>query len=196
MAFEYLRLIQGTLKEKEELIFPQMNLPSCFIEQRYDLIIAPGGNIVKEPGKYLRSWPLKNYALLATRLVKEKKKVAIVGSESDKYIEKYFPSGVDSYVGKFDLGQLLDFYQKGSLLITHDSGPMHLGILAGIKVLALFGPTIPMEKVPSAAHVLWGGEKLSCRPCYDGKCYAKCNRPLCMEGIEIDQVYEKIMSLL
>lgn len=196
MAFEYLRLIQGDLKEKEELSFPQMELPSSFVEQRYDLIMAPGGNMATEPGKYLRSWPLKNYGLLATKLISEKKKVAIVGSLSDKYIEEHFPKEVDSYVGKFDLGQLLDFYQKGTLLLTHDSGPMHLGFLAGIKILALFGPTTPRTFAPPNAHYLWGGEKLPCRPCYDGKCYAKCNRPLCMEEIEIDQVYEKIMSLL
>ncbi len=196
MAYEYLRLAKGELSKEDRWIFPKMAFPSCKVNEKYDVILAPGGNPSIEPGKNLRAWPIENYSQLAKSLLLEGKKIAIVGSPLDQHLEKYFPSEVASYIGMFDLGQLVDFYRNSKVLVTHDSGPMHLGILAGISVIALFGPTVPMEKVPPYVSVIWGGENLPCRPCYDGKNYAPCKNPSCMKQITPERVYMEIRKII
>ncbi len=196
MPYEYLRLSQGSLSYESQITFPNMRLPSCGVTKNYDVILAPGGNPALEPGKNLRSWPLDYYVKLSYLLLAQGKKISIVGSIHDQYAQKEFPPEIDFYLGSFSLPQLVDFYQKGKILVTHDSGPMHLGILSGISVLALFGPTIPAEKIPPYVHSIWGGEGLACRPCYDGKNYASCSNPLCMRAISPEKVLQKIGEIL
>lgn len=75
-------------------------------------------------------------------------------------------------------------------VVTHDSGPMHLAGTADCRLLALFGPTNPMEKVPRRRGVtyLWRGENMACCPCYDGKVYADCQNNICLKSITAQEV--------
>jgi heptosyltransferase-2 len=93
---------------------------------------------------------------------------------------------------------LLGIYARADLVITNDSGPLHLAELAGARVIALFGPTNPSEKVlrDGRTTALWGGERLPCRPCYDGKSYAACKDNVCMKAIPVDEVYQAALSIL
>lgn len=75
---------------------------------------------------------------------------------------------------------------------------MHLAIASGAKVLALFGPTIPSEKVPvdEKVRVLWGGEHLDCRPCYDGRNYADCDDNQCLKSITVERVLSEAVRMM
>src|SRR5262249_23063517 len=101
-------------------------------------------------------------------------------------------------VGKTSLAELLAIYGVSNAVITHDSGPLHLASLSGAPTVALFGPTVPLEKVRPAKHVrvLWGGEDLPCRPCYDGKRYASCADNQCLKQISVAQVITALQQLL
>jgi heptosyltransferase-2 len=101
-------------------------------------------------------------------------------------------------VGKTSLLELIALYGACQLVITHDSGPMHMATLAAVPVLALFGPTNPIEKVPSEmpVRVLWGGCNLACRPCYDGKEYANCRDNACMKDITVEAVHQAACHML
>jgi heptosyltransferase-2 len=76
---------------------------------------------------------------------------------------------------------------------------MHVAVLAGTPLVALFGPTDPrwfIDDTRKSTRVLWGGENLACRPCYDGKNFAPCTDNLCLKSISAGQVYTVAKEML
>jgi heptosyltransferase-2 len=65
-------------------------------------------------------------------------------------------------------------------------------------VLAIFGPTTMGNFLPRRAGVkgIWGGERLPCRPCYDGRDFAACPRNACMEETTVPRVMAELQALL
>lgn len=204
---EYARLITGedgpeAFKAKAfRLVLPlrpelQKELPPS---RKALVALAPGGsrNVLRDDA--LRRWPVENYRRLAEMLLKEGFSVVLTGSTSDDWVRDAF-RGMDmaDWIGKTDLLDLTALYALCRLVVTHDSGPLHLAALSGAPCLALLGPTNPFEKVPagSRTRVLWGGEDLACRPCYDGKNYADCAHNACLRNVTVERVYEEAVRLL
>ncbi len=157
------------------------------------IALAPGGakNVMRDDA--LRRWPIEHYAKLAILLREKGYEVVITGAETDGWCSEYF-LGFENLIGKTGLLELIDFYKQCSLLITHDSGPMHLAKLSDCEVIALFGPTNPFERTgsPEKIHVIWGGKDLPCRPCYDGKNYPPCKSNICLKQITPEEVLELV----
>lgn len=163
------------------------------------VVLGPGGSPQSEPGKGLRMWPVERYAALAQELVKQGRKVVIVGGDGDGWVESHFSfDGVISGIGRLSLVDLYSLLKGAAAMVSHDSGPMHMAVWAGAPLLALFGPTAPSSFLPQNGRIryLWGGQKLSCRPCYNGKSYAKCSRPLCIQGITVAAVIDELNEWL
>jgi heptosyltransferase-2 len=168
---------------------------------------APGGRVVLVPGSAknpirddaLRRWPLEHYVELAQRLVAEGRQVVLAGSADDAWTREAFSgAGVADAIGQTSLVELCGLMQHSDLVITHDGGPLHLALLAGTRLIALFGPTSPHEKVPEreGVVVLWGGADLACRPCYDGNDYANCPLNVCLHEVSAERVHEEADRLL
>lgn len=125
--------------------------------------------------------------------------VVISGAPSDQWIEPYFENlPVINLVGKTTLDGLLYLFSKSDVVVTHDSGPMHLAGMTDCKMVALFGPTNPDEKVPRREGVqyIWEKDKYSCCPCYDGKTYAPCKDNVCLRNINPNTVMFRIKDML
>lgn len=90
----------------------------------------------------IKQWPLTNFKKLAEKLVKELKlKVIIVGAESElnKSREIFYNQGaLINMTGKTTLKQLAALLKKCKLLVSGDSGPVHLASCMGIPVVAIF----------------------------------------------------------
>jgi heptosyltransferase-2 len=163
------------------------------------IVLVPGSakNQLRDDG--LRRWPLEHYVELAQRLVAEGRQVVLVGSPDDTWTREAF-SGVDvaDAIGRTSLVELCGLMQQSDLVITHDGGPLHLALLAGVPLIALFGPTSPHEKVPERDDVvvLWGGADLACRPCYDGNDYADCPLNVCLREVTVERVHEEADRLI
>jgi ADP-heptose:LPS heptosyltransferase len=90
------------------------------------------------------------------------------------------------------ISDLLALLRRGRLFIGSDSGPMHLASLAGLPVVALFGPTDPLENEPFPGlpcRVV--RVDVGCNPCREG-----CPVLTCMAAIEAPQVVEAVRSLV
>ena len=164
------------------------------------IAIAPGGarNVLRDNA--LKRWPLENYRELAGLLLKSECKVVLVGAPSDEWTVPAF-EGMDvvHLVGQTNIVNLVGLLGSCDLVITHDSGPMHVAVLAGTPLVALFGPTDPrwfIDDTRKSTRVLWGGENLACRPCYDGKNFAPCTDNLCLKSISAGQVYTVAKEML
>ena len=149
-------------------------------------LLFPGGakNILRDDA--LRRWPLSHYVDLAQLLLKKGWKVSIAGAESDRWVWQGFEGlKVADRIGAWSLPETLDACAASAAVVTHDSGPLHLALASASRVVALFGPTMPSEKVQvrEGVTVLWGGADLACRPCYDGKNYAPCSNNVCLKRV-------------
>ena len=90
------------------------------------------------------------------------------------------------------LAEFLALLARASLFVGCDSGPMHLASLAGTPVVAIFGPTDPVENAPFAgvpARVV--RRDVGCNPCREG-----CPARTCMRAVQPEAVMEAAFALL
>ena len=140
-------------------------------------------------------WADEKFAGLCDRIAEELKvSVIFTGTEHDKleHIQSRMKAPSLNMGGKTTLRDLAYLYQRSALLITTDSGPMHLAVAMGTPVIALFGPTDPSRTGPyGKGHVVIRRE-LSCSPCF----LKKCNSMECMSGITIEEVFHAVREKL
>ena len=168
-------------------------------DSRPTVLLAPGGarNVARDDP--LRRWPVERYVELSRALIEAGHRVILIGGPADAWVRNAFAGlPLDDFIGGLSIPQLLRVMSDADVIVSHDTGPIHLAQLVRAKVIALFGPTVPERVVGNSDNVvsLWGGAHLACRPCYDGRSYAPCTRNLCMEDISVDQVLSVIESAL
>lgn len=95
----------------------------------------------------LKQWPLERFAELAKKIKNEIKisPVIVGGKENLAAAKKYFSNleNITDLTGKTSLKQLAELLKKARLLISGDSGPMHLAAAVGTPVVALFRNDLP-----------------------------------------------------
>lgn len=140
-------------------------------------------------------WDNEKFARLADA-IKTKLNVEVVFTGSDKEsieeIVALMKSKTVNLGGETTLPELACLYKKAQLVITTDSGPMHLAAAAGIPVIALFGPTDPQRTGPyGEGHTIIRAD-LPCSPCFLKKCPTK----KCMRDISPEQVFTVVEERL
>jgi heptosyltransferase-2 len=163
------------------------------------VVIVPGGakNVLRESA--LKRWPVDQYAALARGLFDDGYEVTLVGNAGDDWVRPHFSTvPVTNLIGRTSIPETLALFAGSDLVIAHDTGPMHLARLVGARLIALFGPTPPTSFVApdETTTVLWGGEHLACRPCYDGREFADCADNECMSSISVDVVLRTARTIL
>ena len=98
----------------------------------------------------------------------------VAGAASDRplaaAIAEKLPGTVD-LTGRTSLLQLTGVMQQAAAVLTNDSGPMHVAALAGTRVFALFGPTLPERTGPyGSRHRIFRREDLACLGCLKREC--------------------------
>ncbi|MCG2740187.1 MAG: glycosyltransferase family 9 protein [Syntrophaceae bacterium] len=94
--------------------------------------------------------------------------------------------------GRTTLRELACLYRQASLLVSTDSGPMHLAAAMGTPVVALFGPTDPARTGPCGPGHRVIRRVLSCAPCFR----KRCDNPRCMTEISVEEVFEAVREML
>jgi len=207
---EYARLLDssgsaGPITKRYEVADVRARLKpaetTAFREQGRPLIVlVPGGarNVLRDAP--VRRWPPDRYAIVARALIERGCEVALVGDDADRWVLDAFAGvAVQDLVGKLPLEDTLAILARASLVISHDTGPMHLARVVRAPLIALFGPTMPRQMLgttPATVITLWGGDYLPCRPCYNGRDFANCSNNLCMQDISAQTVIEQSLQLL
>ncbi len=96
-------------------------------------------------------------------------------------------------IGKTSLAQLIAELRGCDLLLTNDTGTMHLAAFLGVPTVALFGSTEPALTGPRGAHHRVIRHHVACSPCYLREC------PLdlrCMKAISVAEVVAAIRETL
>jgi heptosyltransferase II len=163
------------------------------------IAIAPGGtkNVLAEQS--LKRWPLQFYRDLIIKLLKNDFNIIVTGAKDDAWVRLGFSDlNVVDLIGKTSITELISVYGQCDLVITHDSGPLHLAKLAGTSTIGLFGPTNPDNFVSKdePLQIIWRGRELVCCPCYDGRTFAQCANNVCMQSITVEMVYNLAIDIL
>lgn len=163
------------------------------------VVLVPGGarNDLREDA--LRRWPVASYRALAERLLAAGQEVLLIGDKNDaRFGGEFSGLAVKNELGKHSLVASLQLMRDADVVVSHDTGPLHLARLVRTPCVALFGPTNPNEFVGDDPSVtaLWGGEHLTCRPCYDGRNFARCTNNECLRSIPVDRVFDAVQAVL
>lgn len=163
------------------------------------VVISPGGarNVLRDDN--LRRWPLEHWVSLTRDLVSSGLRVVAVGSGDDAAeTAACAAAGARDCAGQTPIDQLVAVLARASCVIAHDSGVLHVAMLAGSPCIALFGPTRPEERIPPDGRVtvMSAAAGLSCAPCYDGFRYAVCGRNACLADVPAAAVAAEVRALL
>jgi heptosyltransferase-2 len=168
--------------------------------------VRPGERIAAlHPGSV---WPTKRwfperFARLAARLHREAgARVMLVGGPGDRELAASIAerSGVEvlNWVGETTLPELIAAAKRWGLLVTNDSGPMHVAAAHGVPTLAIFGPTtreLGFFPYGEGHRVLEAN--LACRPCgLHGSKACPEGHFLCMELIGVDAAFQNAVEML
>ncbi|MEO8340768.1 MAG: glycosyltransferase family 9 protein [Nitrospirota bacterium] len=139
-----------------------------------------------------KRWPAASFAEVADRLQQEGCGAVVLIGGSDERADVIAVSGTMKtpaidLAGATTVGLLPALLSRASLLITNDSGPMHIAAAVGTPVVALFGPTSAARTGPyGAGHGVLTG-KVPCSPCFSRTCHNP--SPLeCLRTVSPEQV--------
>jgi ADP-heptose:LPS heptosyltransferase len=153
----------------------------------------------------LRKWPAKRFIDLGKKILKNHANVTLVitGAPSEKQAGEEIARAIGkkrvfSMAGKTTLRELIVLCTLAHVLITNDSGPSHFSSLTNIDAIVLFGPETPYLYGirRKNTHIIWA--ELACSPCVNvfNHRFSPCTNNLCMQGITVEEVYEKVRDCL
>ncbi|MBL7085215.1 MAG: lipopolysaccharide heptosyltransferase II [Candidatus Omnitrophica bacterium] len=173
------------LSQKDKAYIDSLFKENGLKESDFLVVINPGGNWD------LKRWPKENFAQAADKLIKDyKAKVIITGAKSDANLARDIAALMKEspviFCGRTSLRQLAALMAKVNLVVSNDSGPMHIAVSQGTKVISLFGPT--SAKITGAygkGNYLIIQKDVGCKvPCYK----LDCDDNRCMKAITVEDV--------
>ncbi len=141
-------------------------------------------------------WPIEKFANVAAKY-EDKFGIIIIGGQEDVKIaaslEEKCPFKVANLCGKTTIPELAALLKRCVLLLTTDSGPMHLAVAVGRPVVAIFGPTDPQRWAPwGTANIIIRRKDMGCMPCAP----YLCREMKCLSEISAEEVREALDSIL
>ncbi|MBI5328379.1 MAG: lipopolysaccharide heptosyltransferase II [Deltaproteobacteria bacterium] len=124
-------------------------------------------------------------------------KVVMIGASSEKennQILSLTGNKVIDLTGKTTLKELACLMSLSQMVVTVDSGPMHIAAAAAVPVVAIFGPTAPWRTGPYGEMHTVIRKELSCSPCFSMICRSK--DKMCMKEIEVGDVLKAVENRL
>jgi lipopolysaccharide heptosyltransferase II len=112
-------------------------------------------------------------------------------------IQALLPEPVGSIVGMTNLRELAAVLSKSRLLITNDTGTMHVGGAVGVPMVAIFGPTPSDKFLPLGGPFRAVQSRVPCSPCnYGGFKGCLYNEIECMKEISVSRVMDEVLHLI
>ncbi|HZY61781.1 MAG TPA: glycosyltransferase family 9 protein, partial [Edaphobacter sp.] len=173
--------------------------PLVRVEGKSRIILVPAGakNLMRDDA--LRRWPIENYVSLASYLIERGFEVILAGGPGDTWaVASFAELAVTNLTGQLTLPEMLSLLDSSDVVVTHDTGPLHMAGITNAGIVSIFGPTNPRGRLPQRANTvaLWGGEGFACRPCYDGRDYAPCLHNGCMHQVTVEMVIDQIEAVM
>jgi len=201
---------------EEQEALPTLDLPEGYLEPAQAVVSKLGGedaryiviNVNAGELAYERRWFPDRFAALAAKLAATYDLTCVfIGAPSERdYVEAVAKDAqaqgarVINAAGDLDLTSMAQLCRDSRLVISNDSGPLHVAAASGAPVVGFFGPETPVLYGPagpgSGARHLVFHKRLSCSPCINieqGKRF-KCwhETPICQEATSVDDAFAAI----
>jgi lipopolysaccharide heptosyltransferase II len=201
---EVLKLLRVPV-DSDFVWLPERRALSTAIQQRWP--ISNGRWIVLQPGARWQNkrWPVEYFAELVQVLGRQRPELrfAILGGSEDSELGEQIasanPERCLDLAGKLSLGEMVEWIRLSELMVTNDTGPMHVAAALRKHVVGLFGPTEPLRTGPYGQTQNALQLSLPCVPCMKARCtyirHLECLRGLA-PGRVADQVLHRLDNAL
>lgn len=142
-----------------------------------------------------RCWPIERFAMLGDLLQEQADlRVVLVGVEEEKWLGEKLTSFIKTppvdLIGKTKISDLAAVLKECAVLITNDTGTMHLAAAVGTPCVALFMESAnPFQTGPYGEGHLVCTPKLDCFPCSTSY---RCSDKKCLETIPTETIYQLV----
>lgn len=152
----------------------------------------------------VRRWRLEGFRELAQKMNKEiGHKVFLAYGPGEEGLVNQIRKGYESVIQLLPpttLRQMAAIFSRAKLVVTNDSGPMHVAVSVGVPTVTIYGPTRPVDWNPSLAEnklnptdIAISSQDVACLGCHLNKCPVG---HLCMERLNPNDVFKECISLL
>jgi ADP-heptose:LPS heptosyltransferase len=153
-----------------------------------------------------RRWPSEKFSKLIEQISNRypEIKTILIGSKEEinyvmqiaENIDSKYKNNIINTAGKISIEELIALISKAELVITNDTGPMHLAFATYRPTIALFGPASPIQ-FGNHATVSAIYKKVACSPCVHDNVTPPCHgNNICMKQIEVVEVFETVVMKL
>lgn len=157
------------------------------------LALCPGSEF--GPSK---QWPVDYYANVARAKLSEGWRVWLFGSVKDKSITDSISTltehQAENLAGMTGLSETVDLLSLASLVITNDSGLMHIAAALGRSIVVMYGSTSPEFTPPLSKKAQILKSALPCSPCFKRAC--PYGHHYCMKKLKPEQILEAATTIV
>lgn len=172
-------------------------------EENLVIGVIPGGGASWGEKAGYKHWPEEKFAQLIDKLVEGgNAKVIIFGNtqELDKCnrIASIARTSLINMCGKLNLGRFAALLKLCNLVIANDGGPLHVAVSQHTPTVSIFGPVDEAVYGPYSLdknNIVIKGD-VNCRPCYRKFKIPECDNRVCLQKIEVKDVFEAAKRIL
>jgi len=191
-SLRFLRIARECGAETSNIEVPNPNQTSTIKHQTL-IGLCPGA----EYGPAKR-WLPERFAEAAAKITAQSSaQWILLGTKNDAAIGEQIAAAIGDHclnrIGQTTLDQLIDELRQCRLLLTNDTGTMHLAALLGVPVVAVFGSTEPRLTGPLGNGHTILRHHVECSPCFLRECPIDFR---CMKAVSADEVAGAVLSML
>jgi heptosyltransferase-2 len=202
MVDRFLALVPVPAPTAEGDTIPALRVaPNAFADVHHKLGLTRGDRLaILCPGAEYgpaKRWPAEHFAALARALVDQGWTVWTVGSNKDQAIgesiEHLSQGAARNLCGRTQLADAIDLLSGADVVVTNDSGLMHVAAALERPLVALYGSSSPEFTPPLAQRVVILQHPVPCSPCFERTCrYGHLN---CLTQLLPQRAFDAIQSL-
>jgi len=200
-VYYYRAMLEGVGVAVEGPPDSSLRCPEVWRARAATLLADEGPWIGINPGAFYgaaKRWLPERFAAVADIVARRRgARVVIVGSADERTLAEEIASVLQAparvLCGETTLAELVGVLSRLKLLLTNDSGPMHLAAALGVPLVAVFGATNWRETAPVSPFARVVREATSCAPCLLREC------PIdhrCMKRVGVDSVAREALELV
>lgn len=147
------------------------------------------------------SWPQKSWTIeQCADLLRKLSPIAelyLIGGKKDRFgletINNLSGGIANVLAGELNIGELIALIKLSDLVVTVDTGPLHIASALSIPVVALYGPTEYYGSGPRGPNDIIVIHQFECKPCTKEM---TCENNRCMQAIQAEEVYIAVQKIL
>lgn len=178
-------------------LYPLKSTSSIELPEKY-VVINPNASDLRIE----RRWDINNFkSIVEFLLLHSDYSIVLIGSKgekeyTDQLLKNHKSERLISLAGKTSMDELIKVIEKADLMITNDTGPMHIAFATGVSTICLFGPCSP-EQYGNFNKTKVFYKKAYCSPCVHDFNIPPCmGNNACMKMIEVAEVKKSISDFI